>query len=169
MTFLNKNQDEDNKSRNFFKSYNKPQTGSPSLSDFITKAPGPTLENSEANKSMKENKKSSEGNLRDSFKNHFNNKLGGSLPSGKENDKKAALHIDTNTSKEKPVEKNIEKTEQAFCSYYTNDVKKAFSASESSYFVNLYRDHFFQSFQAFNIFKSAILPSYDEVHKRKVI
>ena len=169
LTFLNKNQDEDNKSRNFFKTYNKPQTGSPSLNDFITKAQGPTLENSEANKSMKENKKSSEGNLRDSFKNHFNNKLGGSLPSGKENDKKAALHIDTNTSKEKPVEKNIEKTEQAFCSYYTNDVKKAFSASESSYFVNLYRDHFFQSFQAFNIFKSAILPSYDEVHKRKVI
>lgn len=50
-----------------------------------------------------------------------------------------------------------------------NEVKKAFSnTSDNNYFLSLYRDHFFQNFQAYSIFNKAPYPSLDEVLKRSI-
>jgi CTD small phosphatase-like protein 2 len=57
---------------------------------------------------------------------------------------------------------------ERFCQYYLNEVRNSFQTLEPSYYANLYRDHFFQSYQAYSIFKNATMPNYEEVQKRLV-
>lgn len=166
ITVLSNKQEEDQKN-SFFKLYNKPPNETSLLNSYITKAPAPVFEITDSNPPIKDKPKMNEGSLRDSFKNHFNNKIGLSGILAVDKDNKQFVCNGTVSNQEK--NSNSEKNDFLFCSYYTHDVKKAFSSNDSSYFTNLYRDHFFQNFQAFKIFKSANSPGFDEVHKRSVI
>lgn len=76
-------------------------------------------------------------------------------------------HFNTNTVSQK--NDTVEPINEAFCQYYFNEVRQSYFNLSTNYFANLYRDHFFQSYQAYLIFKSATQPPIEEVKKRNVI
>lgn len=53
--------------------------------------------------------------------------------------------------------------------YYMNDVRNSFLSNNNSYTANLYREHFYQVYQAFMIFKTSSPPPIEEVKKRAVV
>lgn len=57
---------------------------------------------------------------------------------------------------------------ERFCQYYMAEVRNGFLSNDSNYFTNLYRDHFFQSYQAYSVFRFAPMPDLAEVQKRLV-
>ena len=55
-----------------------------------------------------------------------------------------------------------------YCQYYMAEVREAFLQKDASYESTLYREHFFQCYQAFLAFKPSMLPKIEEVNKRLV-
>ena len=48
------------------------------------------------------------------------------------------------------------------------DVRDAFASNDASYYSSLSRDHFFQTYQAYSVFKTAVQSNIDEVSKRLI-
>ena len=57
---------------------------------------------------------------------------------------------------------------EGFCKYYMNEVYKAFYTEDQNYFSNLFRQHLFQTIQAYATFRFCSMVHVDEINKRLV-
>lgn len=57
---------------------------------------------------------------------------------------------------------------EKFCKYYMNEVYKAFYTEDPNYFSNLFRQHLFQTIQAYSTFRFCSMVHIEEINKRLV-